>query len=370
MIKYVLSVVCTFFLVGVASATSATVEDVLGRNVQVTVPAKKVILGFYPEDYMAIGTEAAFDNVIGLSRDTWAQWRPASWNLYTQHRPSLNDIADIGDVESQTFSIEKVIALKPDVLVLADWQYKGLGFDADRIEDAGIPIVVIDYNAQTLARHIKSTLIIGQLTGQQDRARKIADEYRAAVELVTSRVAKHQGKKPRVYIEFGDKGPSEYSFTYGKNMWGAMVSLAGGDNIAAPFIQWWGPINPEKVISAKPEVVLISGTELSKSQDAMLMGQQIKRSVAQARLTGFSGRIGWSGLPAVKDQRLHGIYQGASRSILDASALQYIAKAIYPELFEDIEPEKAYLSFYKKYLPVTPQGTFFTSLNQPADSSK
>ena len=33
-------------------------------------------------------------------------------------------------------------------------------------------IVVLDYNAQTLDKHIKSTEIIGQLTGQKDRAAK------------------------------------------------------------------------------------------------------------------------------------------------------------------------------------------------------
>ena len=49
-----------------------------------------------------------------------------------------------------------------------------LGSDLDAINEAGIPIVVLDYNAQTLDKHIKSTEIIGELTGQKDRAAKIA----------------------------------------------------------------------------------------------------------------------------------------------------------------------------------------------------
>lgn len=43
--------------------------------------------------------------------------------------------------------------------------------DLDAINEAGIPIVVLDYNAQTLDKHIKSTEII-ELTGQEDRAAK------------------------------------------------------------------------------------------------------------------------------------------------------------------------------------------------------
>ena len=38
--------------------------------------------------------------------------------------------------------------------------------------EAGIPIVVLDYNAQTLDKHIKSTEIIGQLTGRKIVPRK------------------------------------------------------------------------------------------------------------------------------------------------------------------------------------------------------
>ena len=51
-----------------------------------------------------------------------------------------------------------------------------LGADLDAINEAGIPIVVLDYNAQTLDKHIKSTEIIGQLTGQKERAAKMAKD--------------------------------------------------------------------------------------------------------------------------------------------------------------------------------------------------
>lgn len=94
-----------------AYAELQQIEDVLNRQVNVDVPAKRVVLGFYAEDYMAIGSEKAFDNVVGISRDTWKAWRPKSWELYTEYRPSLAKIPDVGEVEAQTFSIEKVLSL-------------------------------------------------------------------------------------------------------------------------------------------------------------------------------------------------------------------------------------------------------------------
>lgn len=363
-IRTLLALVGLSIFAATAQAKIEKIDDVLGRQVAVDLPAKRVILGFYAEDYMAIGTEKAFDNVVGLSRDTWKGWRPASWNLYTNYRPSLKEIADVGEVEAQTFSIEKVLSLKPTVIVLADWQFKGLGMDVDRLEDAGIPIVVVDYNAQTLERHVKSTKIIGQLTGQEQRAQQIADEYQNTIESTLQRIKTANLAKPRTYIEFGNKGPTQYSFTYGKNMWGAMVTMMGGDNIAAPFVEWWGPMNPEQVLASKPEVVLLAGTESGIKGDAMAMGVGIERSVAASRLRGFTTRPGWEQMPAVKNNRVYGIYQGASRSIVDAAMAQFIAKTLYPTLFQDVNPEQAYLDFYKKYLPVTPVGTFTANITE------
>jgi ABC-type Fe3+-hydroxamate transport system substrate-binding protein len=346
------------FFAGSIQARTTVINDVLGRKVEVDLPAQRVILGSYAEDYMAIGTESAFDKVVGISRDTWKIWRPANWNLYTNYRPSLKDIPDIGEVEAQTFSIEKIISLKPSVILLADWQYKSLGTDISRLTNANIPIVVIDYNAQTLDRHIKSTNIIGQLTGQNERARKITDEYKQTIESTLQRIATANLPKPRTYVEYGNKGPDQYSFTYGKNMWGAVITMMGGDNIAAPFVEWWGSIAPVEVLRSKPEVIFLSGTESGVKGDAIAMGQGVDRKLAESRLKGFTKRVDWNQLPAIKNQRVYGIYHGAARTILGAPIARFIAKSLYPSLFEDIDPEQEYLDFYKKYLPVTPTGTF------------
>lgn len=359
---FALSLLCAASLT--AWATPKTLQDVLGRNVEVDLPAKRVLLGFYFEDYMAVGGEKAFDNVIGISREAWEGWRSANWQLHIAHRPSLKDIPDVGEVEAQTFSIEKVLALKPEVVILADWQYKGLGSDIKRLEAAKIPVIVVDYNAQTLERHLASTKLLGEISGETGRAEKINTEYKSAIDQVQSRIVKANLPQPKVYVEFGNKGPAEYSFTYGKNMWGAMLKTAGGNNIAAPFVEWWGPMNPEQVLAAKPDVVFISGTESTKNPTAMQIGQGVDKSVAQQRLAGFAHRNGWAELPAIKNKRLYGVYQGASRTVSDFTMVQYMAKAIYPELFKDLQPEANYLSFYKRYLPVTPSGSFMVELGK------
>ncbi len=62
--------------------------------------------------------------------------------------------------------------------------------------------------------------------------------------------------------------------------------------------------------------------------------------------------------PPSRTASLFGVYQGASRTLSDFAMVQYIAKQLYPEQFKDVDPIANYLGYYKKYLPVTPQGTF------------
>ncbi|AJQ96987.1 ABC transporter substrate-binding protein [Gynuella sunshinyii] len=342
-------------------AAETTITDILGREVTFDAPAKRVIVGFYPEDYMAIGTEAAYDHVVGMSKYIW-QARPANWEMYVKHRPSLDDIPAIGRVDTKTFSVEKVISLNPDLIMLADWQYKGLGSDIERLEDAGITVVVVDYNAQTLERHIKSTEIIGVITGQEKRAQQIAQEYAQNLKAIQERLEKTNLPKPKIYTEYGAAGINEIGYTFGKNMWGAISTSAGGDNISAPYIEWWGKLNPEQILAANPDIIVITGYESGSSEDSMIMGQGVDESLAKTRLAGFKQRNGWSTLSAVKNNRMFGAYHGACRTIFDGAMLQFYAKAMYPELFKDLNPEAAYLDFYKKYLPVTPSGTFMTGL--------
>ncbi|MBS4307522.1 ABC transporter substrate-binding protein [Campylobacter vulpis] len=335
-------------------------KDVLDREVKLNLPVKRIALGFYYTDFLAVGGVKALDKVVGFSKAVWTDWTPASWELYSKTLPKLNSIADFGEVEVGTFSVEKVLSLKPDLLILAAWQYQVLEFDLEPIIEANIPIIVLDYNKEKVELHAKSTELLGVITGEEKRAKELVDFYKNTANEVASRIEKAQLPKPKIYIEFGNKGPNETGFTYGKDMWGALIDLAGGENIAAPFVKQWAPINPEQVLISKPDVIMIAGreTELKKNQEAMVMGFNIDEKEALKRLEAYKNRPGWSALPAIKDNRLYGLYMGASRTLADAAMIQYIAKALYPSLFEDIDPIQTYINFHKNYLPVIPEGTF------------
>lgn len=348
-------------LASAARAELKTLHDVLDREVKVDVPVKNAVLLFYYPDYIAATGAENFKNIKGISREFWEKYNAGSWQLFVDKIPTLRDIADVGNVSTQTFSLEKTLALKPDAVIMGKWQYKTLESEVKRLEEAGVPVVVVDFNDQTVANHTKSTRLFGQLAGTEERANALAEEYAAGMQDIEKRVAEAKKPKPKIYIEFGNKGPDEYSYTFGNNMWGAIARQVGGDNIAAPFIDSWGPISAEQFLSNPPDVVMISGTEMNTDThpEIMAMGLNISEADARKRLAAFRSRTGWADIPAVKNNRVYGLYHTASRSLADLASAQFIAKALYPEQFKDIDPRKTYRDFHQKHLGVEPEGTFF-----------
>ncbi|HED7207490.1 TPA: ABC transporter substrate-binding protein [Campylobacter jejuni] len=337
-------------------AKEIVVKDVLDREVKLNLPAKRIALGFYYTDFLAVGGVKSLDNVVGFSKAVWTDWTPASWELDSKTLPQLNSIADFGEVEVGTFSVEKVLSLKPDLLILAAWQYEVIREDLAIFEKHNIPVVVIDYNQESVAKHSLSTEILGQ----EEKALELVDFYKSRISVIQERIKSASLPKPKIYIEFGNKGPQENSFTFGNDMWGALIELAGGENIAKNLVKKWGVINPELVLKANPDVIIITGREsdLEKNKEAMVMDFNIEENEALKRLERFKFRKGYENLNAIIHNKLFGAYHRASTTLADVAMVEFIAKTLYPSLFKDIDPLKTYLDFHQKFLLAKPQGTF------------
>ena len=50
---------------------------------------------------------------------------------------------------------------KRQVLILAEWQYQTIGSELPKLEQAGVPIIVVDFNAQSVERHTQKSLRFG-----------------------------------------------------------------------------------------------------------------------------------------------------------------------------------------------------------------
>jgi ABC-type Fe3+-hydroxamate transport system substrate-binding protein len=336
------------------------IVDLRDRHVTLEQPAKRILLGFYFEDFMAITGPGAMDRVVALSTPVWQGWRPMQYAAYVKAIPSIADMVDVGDTEGGTFSIEKAIAAKPDLALLAAWQYDSLGATATALEEAGIPIVVVDYNAQTLERHLRSTRVIGQAMGAEDRAEKLATLYETAIKDTLARVAAAGPSGKSVYVELAKKGPSEVGNSYGKGMWGGIIDMVGGENIAKGQVENWGPLAPEYVLAQRPDVILLAGSEWTGAPEAVSLGFGADPAVVNQRMGAYLTRSGWDQLPAVKTNDVYAVYHGGTRTLSDYVYVQYIAKILYPEAFQDIDPMAELAGFYQQWLPIEAEGVFAT----------
>ncbi len=344
-----------------ARAAMPPITDALGRTVTLRAPAERIALGFNFEEFTAVAGAAGWQRVVGFDRRQWATNRPTTWARYQAAIPGLSQIPDIGDTETGSFSAERVLGLRPDLLITLAAGYTLRAAEMARLEAAGVPVLVVDYNAQTVAKHVASTLALGAATSNEERARTLADLYTDRVADIARRV---QGvTPPRGYVENGSGGPAVFGNTYNDAMWGRMLERAGGRNIASGHIPaGWSPLSPEYVLAAAPGFAFILGASWTGSPAAARAGFGVSEAEAQASIAPYAARPGWAGLPAVRGSELHVIETSLARSLWDWTATQYIAKAMHPDRFADMDPVAELRRYHERFLPVAFDGCWMTRL--------
>ena len=341
-------------------AHAAPVTDALGREISLRAPAERIVLGFNYEEFTAIAGPAGWDRVVGFARTLWTEWRPATFKRYLAPIPRLATLPDVGNTDDGTFSLEKVLSLRPDLVVMAEWSFGQLAEPVHQLEALGIPVLVIDYNAEIPARHVASTIALGQATGNEERSRTLAALYTAKMDDVRRRAAA-SGTRPKAYIELGQGGAGTVGNTYWQGMWGRLLDHVGATNIAAGHIaKAWGPLSPEYVLAANPDVIFIAGSSWVGRPNAVVTGYDAPVELTRSSLAPYAQRDGWPGLAAIKAGELHAIEHGLCRALFDYTAAQYLAKQLYPEQFADIDPVAELQRYHEQFLPVPFEGTWMT----------
>lgn len=347
----------------VPAQAEITVTDLSGRTVTLDKVPDRVALGFYYEDYLAVTGADGADRIVALSRAPWADWRPGQWKVYTTRFPQLAALPDFGNADDNTFSVEALIAARPEVAILSSWQTAAIGEPGvKQIEEAGIKVVAIDYNAQTLERHLLSTRVLGAVMGQPERAERLATMYAKMTADTLARIAKAGPSHRKIYVELAQKGPDEIGNSYGKGMWAGVIDLVGGTNIAKGQIENWGPLSPEYVLAQQPDVILLAGSEWLNKPQAVILGFGASEQTAQPKMAAYATRPGWADLPAVRNKQVYGIYHGGNRTLSDFVYVRAIAKALYPEAFADVDPAAELAAYYKAWMPIEAAGLFIDQL--------
>jgi iron complex transport system substrate-binding protein len=355
-------------------AYAGEITDVTGRKLELDLPVKRVIVGEARQIHViaALKGGQTFDTIVGW-RDDLLKKDPDSYAAYVERFPQIEKLPRFGYVPQGDFSLETAITLSPDVITLnleAEKSAKESGFE-EKAAAAGIKIVYLDFRIDPEKNSEASIEILGKMFGAQERAKEFIAYRRAEIARVTDRLASVKDlKRPGVFIERapGISGEDNCCRTFGPVNFGAMVDLAGGHNIADGIIKTtFGDLNPEQLVVADPDHVIVTGSNWAAESDInqfVPVGRGADMALSRKRLTNLMKRTPFPELKAVKQGNVHAVWHQFYGAPYEFFPIQQFAKWFHPELFADLDPEKNFEDFHRKFLPVTYKPGYFASLEK------
>jgi iron complex transport system substrate-binding protein len=351
-----------------APGTTTTVTDVLGRRVQVPVPARRILLDgarmLYTTAILNPGDPTA--NIVGWPDDL-KQNDPDTEREYARKFPAMSDIPITGQLYDGSFSVERAASLRPDVFVVSAANFQA-GQDAgtiDKLQALGIPTVVVDYFIDPLRNSAASVELMGQITGHTAQAQAYAAYYRSMVDMVRTRL---DAAKPAPTPTFLWRAPGYFDCcsSFARSNLGSLVGFAGGDNLADRFLTTrQGSLSPETVVSQNPAVIIATGADWAPGTPArqggfVALGYDSPPDRARAQLRAvIDGQAGFNRLRAVTDRRTYVVWHHFYDSPYNCLAVVWFAKWLHPELFADVDPDAQFRELHQRFLPVPARGTFW-----------
>jgi iron complex transport system substrate-binding protein len=200
---------------------------------------------------------------------------------YCDYPSEVFDIVSVGDL--MTPSIEKIISLEPDVVIISNIGQKET---VEALDRAHIKIAYFDED-QDMEGTYSLIEKVGQLTGTKQVAEQLISSMRDIVsEVQHSNVGKN---RPTAYYVTGFGEWGDFTAT-GDTYLHDIITLAGADNIASSGSGW--SFQLESLIASDPDVIIM----------APMWGSSMDESIEE-----FKNHSFYSSLSAVKNNTIFGL---------------------------------------------------------------
>ncbi|MBO4853718.1 MAG: ABC transporter substrate-binding protein [Oscillospiraceae bacterium] len=216
---------------GTNNNTAVTLTDMMGREVTLDQPAKRIV-ALSAADCEIVYALGAGDLLVG--RGEWCDY-PA-------------EVLDVTSVESGgSTNIEQILALEPDVVVMSSMAQTEE--QVKQLKDAGIAVAVSD--AKDIAGVYTSIELLGKLLGKDAEAAKIVSDMKAGfAEIEENKLDGTQS----VYFEVS---PLEWGlWTAGKNTFMDEIATMMGLKNCFDDLDGWAEISEEQVLERNPDYIV------------------------------------------------------------------------------------------------------------------
>lgn len=340
-----------------------TVKDAAGRAVTIPAPPKAILLG---SGFNLIALSLIHPDPVSLLAGWSSDMKGANPEIYESFRRKFPAIADVPLVDDGTLpglSYEALLTLKADLAILANWQADSeQGQRAiDYLTSTGVPVIVVDFNSDPLESTPGMMRLLGRILERDEQAEAFARYYEDKLALIRSRVAAKPEPRPSVLMD-GFPKPDQCCWAYGVGGLGEFLTVAGGRNIAEGALPPpGGTVSAEAVIAANPDVYIATSSP-GGTYSGFSIGPGVARDEARQTLTAAVGTPVRSGIAAVENGRVHGIWNFFNAIPLNIVAAEAFAHWLRPDIFADLDPEKSLAEINERFAAVPFEGTYTVSL--------
>jgi len=225
------------------------VTDIRGKEVRLKEPAQRVVV-LYQGALDGMYMLHAEHTLVGIQNNIYTN--PQTFKYFSKLDPRIarKELPTPGNWETST-NIESVVALKPDLVIMAARQTDAIGL----LENLGIKVFAVEgQNNQQLYDELEG---IGKLTGTHERATELLAYTRQKLDEIKQKTA-HISPKKSVYYAWS--GGRIYSTSGRKSSMNECFELAGVVN-ACTFDMDQPNINPETLIAWDPDLILLWSTD-------------------------------------------------------------------------------------------------------------
>lgn len=349
---------------GVAALAGPT--DLAGREISIPKQVDRVLLGEgrFLSPISILEGEQSIDRIVGMQGE-FKRLDPADYARFREAFPAVDEIPRVGHLSPSSFSVERALSLAPDV---AFFGLEGHGPSPgdrqviERLEQAGVTVVFIDFRQDPLTNTVPSMRLMGEVLGRQKEAEAFISAYEREMARVDDGLAEVE-TRPDVFLESRVGLREECCETMSNGMLGLLVERAGGNNVATDLLPGsHGLVSLEHLLANQPDIYI--GTAIGSKNDQsgsgrIVLGTGVSETRAQQSLDVALQRRGISEFEAVKNGRAHAIWHHFYNSPFNVVALQAFAKWFHPETFRDLEPAETFDRMRARFLPYETTGTYW-----------
>lgn len=309
-----------------------TITDHLGYEVTLPADIQRVaIYGIYP---LASALTVFFNSAEKIVAMPKASLSAAKSGLLGQLYPEILDV-HTECVSGEEINMEELMKLQPDVVFYSDTE-KAAG---EALKNAGFNAVAVSvtkwsFNCiETLSNWID---LLGQMFPGDDKAEIYREYSQDIYNLVQERVSGlTEEEKVSAFILF--QYTEANMLTSGAKHFGQWwCDAIGAKNAAGEVEGGQIKVDMEQIYSWNPDVILVSNFTTAQPEDLY------ENTV---------GSYDWGGVNAIENQRVYkmplGIYRSYTPSADTPVTLLWMAKTVYPQLFEDMDVTSYAKAYYK-----------------------